>query len=169
MWMGPASRQVYCILLGSAVPHGLGENNEDLRNRYCVFFSHGSDDTYIAECFLKPTFERSGARIFIDAGLIKYGDPFRKQILDEIHACNELIALLTPTSITRPWILAEIGAALIQRKRIVAITYGPTEEELNRIGVLSLLGDSLLLQLSERNIERYVDQLTGRVKEHQHA
>jgi hypothetical protein len=151
------------------VPHGLSENNEDLRNRYRLFFSHGGDDTYIAECYLKPTFEKSGAYVFIDAGLIKYGDPFRKQILDEIRACNELIALLTPTSIMRPWIFAEIGAALTRRKRIVAITYGPNEEELNKLGILSLLGDSLLLQLSERNIETYVDQLTGRVKEYQHA
>jgi hypothetical protein len=116
---------------------------------YRLFFSHGGDDTYVVEHFLKPKVETSGATVFLDAGRIEYGDDFRQLILSELALCNELLVLFTRSSLRRPWVLAEIGAALIRNKRVVAITYGPTEGELQELGVLSLLGTKRLLKLED--------------------
>ena len=129
---------------------------------YRVFFSHGGDDTYVVKQFLKPKVEGSGAAVFLDAGAIAYGDDFRQLILSELANCDELLVLFTKSSLRRPWVLAEIGATLIRAKRIVAIRYGPSESELQELGVLSLLGTNNLLQMDD--FDEYVSQLTSRVE-----
>lgn len=131
---------------------------------YRLFFSHGGDDTYVVEHFLKPKVESSGAKVFLDAGQIQYGDDFRQMILEELSQCEELLVLFTRSSLRRPWVLAEIGATLIRSKRIVAITYGPTEAELQELGVFSLLGTKRLLKIED--FDNYVNQLYARVKAH---
>jgi TIR domain len=133
---------------------------------YRIFFSHGGDDTYIVKDFLRPKVETSGATVFLDAGLIEYGEDFRKTIFTELSGCDELIALLTPSSLKRAWVIAEIGAVLLRGKRVVAIRYGPSEEELQKLGILSLLGHISLLSMDD--IDRYVEQLTHRVAERCH-
>jgi hypothetical protein len=131
---------------------------------YRVFFSHGSDDTYIVENFLTPKVASCGAEVFVDAGAIGYGDDFRALLLSELGALDELLVLLTKSSLRRPWVLAELGAALIRKKRIVAIRYGPTEAELQELGILSLLGTQTLLTLE--GFDEYLMQLAARVKAH---
>lgn len=131
---------------------------------YRLFFSHGGDDTYVVEHFLKPKVESSGAKVFLDAGQIQYGDDFRQMILEELSQCEELLVLFTRSSLRRPWVLAEIGATLIRSKRIVAITYGPTEAELQKLGVFSLLGTKSLLKIED--FDNYINQLYARVKAH---
>jgi hypothetical protein len=75
-----------------------------------------------------------------------------------------LLVLFTRSSLLRPWVLAEVGATLIRRKRIVAVTYGATEAELHELGVLSLLDTRMLLRLED--FDDYVTQLNARVKAH---
>jgi hypothetical protein len=136
-------------------------------NPYRIFFSHGGDDTFIVKEFLKPKVESSGANVFLDAGRIEYGADFRETILYELLHCDELLVLLTPSSLRRPWVIAEIGATLIRSKRVVAIRYGPSENELQELGVLSLLGTHSLLRMED--FDEYVRQLTRRVAENGHA
>jgi hypothetical protein len=134
---------------------------------YRLFFSHGSEDTFIVEKFLKPKVDGSGAHVFLDAGQLKYGDDFRQKIFDELSQADELLVLLTPSSIRRAWVIAEIGATIVRGKRIVAIRYGPTESELQELGVLSLLGTKTLLRIDD--FDEYVTQLTRRVAENGNA
>ena len=129
---------------------------------YRVFFSHGGDDTYVVEHFLKPKVEASGATVFLDAGRIEYGDDFRNAILSELARSDGLLVLFTRSSLRRPWVLAEVGATLVRGKRVVAIAYGPTEKELQELGILSLLGSVMLLKLEE--FDSYVNQLKSRVE-----
>ncbi len=131
---------------------------------YRLFFSHGGDDTYIVQHFLKPKIESSGAMVFLDAGQIQYGDDFRQTILEELAQCEELLVLFTRSSLRRPWVLAEVGATLIRSKRIVAMTYGPTEAELQELGLFSLLGTKSLLKIED--FDSYINQLQARVKAH---
>ena len=128
---------------------------------YRLFFSHGGDDTFVVKEFLKPKVESSGANVFLDAGRLDYGDDFRETILVELAQADELLVLLTPSSVRRPWVLAEIGAMLVLGKRVVAIRYGPTESELQEIGILSLLGTKKLLRMED--FDEYVVQLKRRV------
>jgi hypothetical protein len=134
---------------------------------YRVFFSHGGGDTYIVNNFLRPRVEGSGARVFVDAGEIRYGDDFRRTVLDELDRCHELLVLLTPTSVERPWVFAEIGAALVRGVRVVVLQYGVTEERLHALGILSLLGTNKLLVLD--NFDNYVSELKVRVENGRNA
>jgi hypothetical protein len=128
---------------------------------YRLFFSHGGDDTFIVKEFLKPKVESSGARVFLDAGRVDYGDDFRETIFVELASSDELLVLLTPSSIRRPWVIAEIGAMLVRGKRVVAVRYGPSESELQELGILSLLGTKTLLRMED--FDEYVTQLERRV------
>lgn len=130
---------------------------------YRLFFSHGGDDTFIVKEFLKPKVEGSGAVVFLDAGRLEYGDDFRATIFDELVRTDELLVLLTPSSLRRPWVIAEIGAILLRGKRVVAVRYGPSETELQELGILSLLGTKTLLRMDQ--FDAYVHQLTSRVAE----
>ena len=134
---------------------------------YRLFFSHGGDDSYVVEHFLKPKVEGSGAKVFLDAGQVQYGDDFRRTILYELARCEELLVLFTRSSLHRPWVLAEVGATLVRNKRIIAMTYGPTEAELQELGVLSLLGTNNLLRLED--FDNYVNQLQARVEAYNHG
>ena len=133
-----------------------------MTDSYRVFFSHGSEDAYVVEEFLKPKVESSGALVFLDAGAIEYGTDFRKVILSELSRCDELLVLLTKSALQRPWVLAEVGAILMRGKRIIAIRYGTSEVELQELGILSLLGTNNLLQMSD--FDEYVRQLSSRVE-----
>lgn len=134
---------------------------------YRLFFSHGGDDTFIVKEFLKPKVEGAGAMVFVDAGRLEYGDDFREIILRELSQADELLVLLTPSSIRRPWVVAEIGATLIRQRRVVAVRYGPTESELQELGILSLLGTKTLLRMED--FDNYVAQLARRVAENGNA
>ena len=116
---------------------------------------------YTVSHLFKPKVEAAGASVFVDAGEIQYGDDFRNTILDELERCDELLILLTRSSIRRPWVFAELGAALIRKIRIIAVVYAVSEEELRSEGVLSLLGSNNLLPIEK--FDQYIDQLTQRV------
>jgi hypothetical protein len=131
---------------------------------YQVFFSHGSEDTYVVQHFLKPKVEATGASVFLDSGVLQYGDDFRDRLLAELSAFDELLVLITRSSLRRPWVMAELGVAVVRQKRLVAIRYGPTEVELQELGILSLIGTATLLNLDD--FDAYVMQLTARVQAH---
>jgi hypothetical protein len=128
---------------------------------YRLFLSHGSEDNFIVQHFLKPKLESSGAEVFVDTGRLEYGDDFRTTILQALGQCDELLVLLTPTSVRRAWVTAEIGAALVRTKRVVAVRYGPSEADLHDLGILSLLGNTALLVMED--FDRYIEQLQRRV------
>jgi len=134
---------------------------------YRLFISHGGDDTFIVKEFLTPKVSSAGALVFLDAGRLEYGDDFRRAIFDELADADELLVLLTPSSVQRPWVAAEIGAALVRGKRVVAVRYGPSEAELQEMGMLSLLGTSTLLRLDD--FDDYVVQLKRRATGDKHG
>lgn len=126
---------------------------------YRVFFSHGGEDSYVAD-ILKSRVEASGATVFLDSGAVEYGDDFRQIVLGELARCDELLVLLTPSALKRPWVLAEIGAALTRGIKIIVVVYGPTEAKLQSLGILSLLGPTRLLKLPD--FDDYIRQLGTR-------
>lgn len=131
-------------------------------SRHRVFLSHGGGDSFIVK-HVTPELEATGARVFVDKGEIKYGDDFRERIFSELAVCNELLLIVTPTSVVRPWIFAELGVAISRNVRIVTVIYGVPEADLQNKGVLSLLGTHHYVDLS--NIESYYEELRARVTE----
>jgi len=108
-----------------------------------VFISHSGQDTWVAKQIARE---------------IKA----RLQFLGRAH---ELVVLLTPWALERPYVGAEIGAAWGRRIPIVALLLGTTPTELQtRPGIPVLLKKRDLLQLND--IEVYLEQLQARVEQH---
>lgn len=128
---------------------------------YNLFISHGSEDTYLVERLLVPALVPTGASIFVDSGAIEIGQDFRTKIFESLRNTNELLVLLTVSALERPWVFAEIGMCAVSEKAIVAIRYGPTEAQLQELGVTSLLGHVKPITLDE--LDTYAEQLTIRV------
>lgn len=89
---------------------------------YQVFVSHATADKWIATTFCEKI-DATGATTFRDDRDINGGDSIPESIRTEIQVSRELVVLLTPDSIERPWVLLEVGAAWGRRKeyRIVPV------------------------------------------------
>lgn len=89
---------------------------------YQVFVSHATADKWIATTFCEKI-DATGATSFRDDRDINGGDSIPQSIRTEIQVSRELVVLLTPDSIERPWVLLEVGAAWGRRKdyRIVPV------------------------------------------------
>lgn len=77
---------------------------------YQVFVSHATADKWLATTICN-LLEACGATTFRDDRDIDGGDDIPDRIRAEIKKSHELVLLLTPHSIDRPWVLLEVGAA----------------------------------------------------------
>jgi hypothetical protein len=96
------------------------------KKKYSVFLSHASKDNWIARQMagrLEDAAGKAGVQVFLDERVIEGGDSISEEIRDGILRCAELLVLLTPHSVDRPWVLIEIGAAWTLRKRIIPVVY----------------------------------------------
>jgi hypothetical protein len=125
-----------------------------------VFVSHGSGDAWVAQQMARCIGDQ-GAMAFLDVNDVETGDDFKRRIKAEIARSDELVALLTPVSRRRSWLWAEIGAAWILEKRIVAITYGLTRAELEADGGMAVLEDRHFRELNV--FDTYLYELHERV------
>ncbi len=94
-----------------------------------VFLSHSSRDTWVAKQIAREM-TACGAMPFLDETDIETGAEFEDAILVFLSKAHELVVLLTPWALDRPYIWAEIGAAWGRRIPIVAILHGITPQEL---------------------------------------
>jgi len=87
-----------------------------------VFVSHATADKWLAKTICERI-EQFGAATFRDDRDIQGGDDIPEVIRKKIIQANELLVLLTPESVDRPWVLLEVGAAWGRKKksRIVAV------------------------------------------------
>jgi len=100
--------------------------------------------------------------LILDEAQVDAGADF-EDILDFLQRAHELVVLLTPWALDRPYVWAEIGAAWGRRIPIVALLLGITAPELQiRPGIPVLLKKRDLLELNQ--IEVYLEQLAARVQ-----
>jgi len=138
--------------------------NAQSAEKRLVFVSHSSQDTWIAKQLAREI-EARGATPFLDEAQVDAGADFEDDILNFLERAHELIVLLTPWALERPYVWAEIGAAWGRRIPIVALLLGITAAELqSRPGIPVLLKKRDLLQLNE--VEVYLDQLSARIQRH---
>jgi len=127
--------------------------------------SHSSQDTWVARQIAREI-EARGATAFLDEAQVDVGSDFEEDILNFLERAHELVVLLTPWALERPYVWAEIGAAWGRRIPMVALLLGITATELqSRPGIPVLLKKRDLLQLNE--VEVYLDQLSGRIRQRQ--
>ena len=135
------------------------------RKSRLVFISHSGVDTWVAKQVAREI-EARGATPFLDEAQVDAGADFEEDILNFLERAHELVVLITPWALDRPYVWAEIGAAWGRRIPIVALLLGLTPTELQtRPGVPVLLKKRDLLQLNE--IDIYLDQLAARMRQQQ--
>lgn len=130
---------------------------------YLVFISHSSKDKWIAHQIARLVEERGegyGVKTFLDEKDIEGGDSIPEEIRDSIQKCDELLVLLSPYSVDRPWVLIEIGAAWGQQKRIVAII-----DKISPADMPDVIEQHKAIDLND--FEDYLNQLVARAREAQ--
>lgn len=126
-----------------------------------VFISHSSRDTWVAKQ-IAGHISAAGATPFLDEAEVDVGEDFEENILTFLERAHELVVLLTPWSLDRPYVWAELGAAWSRRIPIIGILHGMTATELqSREGVPMFLKKRDLLDINQ--IELYFEQLKIRV------
>lgn len=126
-----------------------------------VFISHSGTDTWVAKQIAREV-SNCGAEPFLDEADVEVGSDFEEDILTFLEQAHELVVLLTPWALDRPYIWAELGAAWGRRIPIVALLHGITPAELqakSNIPIFIKKRDLLLLN----DIETYLEQLRSRV------
>lgn len=131
---------------------------------HLVFISHSSRDTWVAKQ-IAHGIEECGAKAFLDEADIHLGIDFEDKILAALDKSHELVVLLTPWALDRPYIWAEIGVAWGRRLPIVTFLYGIEYEELHANPKVPIfLKKRNLLELNQ--IQTYFDELTARISHH---
>jgi hypothetical protein len=106
-----------------------GAASERMR-RPLVFISHDSRDAAIAQAFDHLLLDASGGmlRTFRSSDRtgtsgIPFGVEWYRAIMDRLDAATDVVALLTPQSLNRPWILYEAGVA---KGKLDTVVFGLT-------------------------------------------
>ena len=127
-----------------------------------MFVSHSGTDTWVAKQIAREIF-RCGATPFLDEADIDVGSEFEEDILRFLNRAQELVVLLTPWALDRPYVWAELGAAWGRRIPVVVLLHGLTAGELQSMpGVPMFLKKRELISLND--FETYLAQLRKRVK-----
>lgn len=130
------------------------------RKRHLVFISHSSQDTWVAEQMAKHI-KLAGASFFLDENHIQSGADFEDDILKHLNKSDEILVLLTPWSIKRPYVWAELGVAWGRKIRIVGVLQGLTPGNLNKKSEATIfLKKHNLIELN--NINKYFSELKKR-------
>jgi hypothetical protein len=128
-----------------------------------VFVSHSGEDTWIAKQIAREI-SNCGAIPFLDESEIDVGADFEEDILRFLEKADELVVLLTPWALERPYVWAEIGAAWGRRIPIVALLLGLTPADLqSRPSIPVLIKKRDLVSLND--VDKYLSQLKQRIRE----
>lgn len=134
----------------------MAENQPD----YLVFISHSSKDRWIARqmaAIIERGAKRYGVRTFLDEKDLEAGASIPEEIRRHLESCEEFLVLLTSLSISRQWVLLELGAAWGLRKRIAAITDKVADDDLPDI-----IRQTKACELND--FDRFVSELVDRAK-----
>jgi len=125
---------------------------------YRVFVSHASTDKWIATVLCEKI-ESAGASTFRDDRDIESGDDIPDEIRTEMLRSRELVVLLSPDSVNRPWVLLEAGAFWGRRRdaRIIAVL---CHVEIDTIP--DMIRSKKAISINE--FDGYVRELAGRIR-----
>jgi hypothetical protein len=152
------------LLLRSNYARARMSNDENgmRQAEYLVFVSHSARDTWVAKQIAKEVLE-CGATPFLDEADIEVGQDFDDAIRDFLNRAHELIVLLTPWALERPYVWSEIGGAWLRGLPIIPLLHGLTANELQiRPGVPVFLKSRDMIDLND--ISLYFSQLRVRVQ-----
>lgn len=79
------------------------DQTQQTERTWLVFISHAGTDTWVAKRIAEQI-EALGAKTFLDEAHIAVGEDFEERILHALDQANELLVLLTPWSLERPYV-----------------------------------------------------------------
>ena len=96
---------------------------------YDVFVSYSTADEALA-FRLFNSLEGRGLRCFFSPRSITAGKPWEKELSDAIHASKMAIVVLTPSSISSNWAMAEVGAFWAAQKPVIGALWNINAKDL---------------------------------------
>jgi hypothetical protein len=131
---------------------------------YLIFISHSGEDTWIAKKMAAEC-ESVHASTFLDETRIAVGAKFEEDILQALRLAYELVVLMTPWALERPYVWLEIGAAWLRGIPIVVVLLGLTVVQFHeRATIPVVLRERNLISLN--HFDRYISELRERVARH---
>jgi hypothetical protein len=131
---------------------------------YLIFISHSGEDTWIAKKMAAEC-ESVQAATFLDETRIAVGAKFEEDILQALRVAHELMVLMTPWALERPYVWLEIGAAWLRGIPIVVVLLGLTVAQFHeRAHIPVALRERNLISLN--HFDRYISELQNRVAHH---
>ena len=89
-------------------------NRQEVSEMPKVFLSYTSDDIELARR-IAESLMAAGIDTWWDKWCIYPGDSLRQKIDEGLTDCTHFLVLLTPQSIDKPWVKAEMDAAFVQK------------------------------------------------------
>lgn len=87
--------------------------------RYDVFLSYAlADEDWVRE--FAATLKAAGIRAWSDSE-VETGQDWRNQIEDALRNSSIFVLILTPNSVSSPWIFFEVGAAVADHKKVILV------------------------------------------------
>lgn len=126
-----------------------------------VYLAHATDDKAIARPIAKGLRAR-GIEVWFDDWEIGIGDSLRQRMEEGLGDCTHFLVLLTPTSITRPWVAEEIDAGLMRAVEGSARFLGVRHElELDALSPFLRTRKTPSLGEGEAGIDELADDILG--------
>ena len=125
---------------------------------YQVFISHATTDKWLAKVLCEKI-EATGATAFRDDRDIQGGDDIPEEMRRQIKKSKEVLVLLTPQSVGRPWVILELGAAWgwSNRIRILLIMYHVSVDS-----IPDMMKNKKAIPLND--FDQYANELAERVR-----
>jgi hypothetical protein len=131
------------------------------KNKWLVFISHSSEDTWVARQIAREINDR-GATPFLDEADVDVGAEFEEDIRDFLDKADELFVLFTPWALERPYVWIEIGAAWQRRIPIVVVLHGLSAKEFQvHPNAPVFLKKRDIIRLNE--VDKYLKQLSSKI------
>lgn len=124
-----------------------------------AFICHASEDKELARR-IATALTSNGISTFFDEWEIRAGDSIRVKIEEGLIDCTHFVVLLTPRSIEKPWVNAEIDSGFLRRIEGVS-KFIPLRFELKHSQVPDLLRPLRSLEIDESQFAENVNTLVG--------
>lgn len=124
-----------------------------------VFVSYASEDRPLAMQIATRLFEE-GMEVFFDGWEIRAGDSIREKLDAGLGRCTHFVVLLTPRSVQKSWVRAEMDAAFVRRVE-GECRFIPLRHDLAAAALPPLLRGLLSLQIDdfETDVTKLVEEI----------
>ncbi|MBG0795861.1 toll/interleukin-1 receptor domain-containing protein [Methylocystis sp. H62] len=128
-----------------------------------IFVSYASIDKEFAEAlknFIESTFA-GGVTVFVSSESLLPGDHWSAKIVEHLQGAKILVSILTPQSLSRPWVIFESGVALGKGIRVIPVcTKGLAKDHVGPpLNVMQLLNIA-----DEEGLKRLIKNISSEIE-----